>query len=165
MPLFTRITLDDAFNLLLSRKVVGNEFKRVSKKINKLKDDDWRLWFGRFLLFVRSDAENSRFTDALFCLAEAEKIVANNPEGEKELKNLLNRDTLFLVFKFYYEASGIPSLALLMALSYRNGWGVEADIEKAYEFANIAVNKLREDDPLHLMASDVLNAILLEKSK
>ena len=164
MPLFTKITLDDAFALLLNQKIVGKEFKRVSRRINRLKDDDWRLWFGRFLLFVRADAENGRFTDAVICLSEVEKLVADNPKAKEELSNLLNSETLFLVFKFYYEATGIPAVALLLALAYQNGWGVEADIEKAYEFATVAA-KMRESEPIYLMAREVLNSIMVQIAK
>jgi hypothetical protein len=164
MPFFTRTTLKDAFELLLSQKIVGSEFRKVSRRINRLKENDWRLWFGRFLLFVRSDAENYRFTDACICLAEAENLAAKNPEDKKELESLLDRETLFLVFKFYYDATGITPLALLLARAYQNGWGVKVDIEKALEYAKIAA-ETKDSDPIYLIAQEVLNSILLQVSK
>jgi len=165
MPFFTRMTLDEAFELLLSQKIIASEFKQASKRINRLKDDDWRLWFGRFLLFVRSDAENYRFTDACICLAEAEKLLTdlNNPEETQKFHSLINRESLFWVFKFYYEATGIASLALLISRFYQNGWGVSADLEKAYEFA-LEAAKMRETEPIYLMAQETLNSLLLKIS-
>lgn len=165
MPLFTRMTLDEAFELLLNRKIIASEFNKASKRINKLKENDWRLWFGRFLLSVRSDAENNRFTDACICLWEAERLLkeSNNPQDNQEFYDLINRESLFLVFKFYYEATGIVSLALLLARFYENGWGVKADIEKAYEFAKKAAI-VRETEPIYLMVQEVFNSLLLQIS-
>lgn len=166
MPLFTRMTLDEAFELLLNRKIIAGEFKQASRRINKLKEDDWRLWFGRFLLSVRSDAENNRFTEAYMCLLETENLIetSNNKSDKEEFLSLINNESLFLVFKFYYEATGIPSVALLLAHFYKNGWGVKADINKAYEFAK-DVAKMRKDEPIYLQAQENLNSILLQISK
>ena len=166
MPLFSRMTLDEAFHLLLNRKIIASEFKQASKRINRLKDNDWRLWFGRFLLFVRSDAKNYRFTDALLCLEECERLIksSENPEDDKEFLKLIDNESLFLVFKFYYEATGLNSLALLLARFYQNGWGVKADIEKAYEFAKTASN-MKDTEPIYLLAQEVLNSIMLSISK
>lgn len=165
MPLFTKMNLDEAFELLLNRKIIAGEFKKASKRINKLKEDDWRLWFGRFLLSVRSDAENNRFTDACLCLWEAEDLIKNskNPEDNKKFTELINRESLFLVFKFYYDATGIASLALLLARFYQNGWGVRADVNKAFEFAKLAI-KMRKTEPIYMMAQDVFNTLILEVS-
>lgn len=166
MPLFNRMTLEEAFELLLNRKIIAHEFNRASKIINKLKNDDWRLWFGRFLLCIRSDAENYRFTDAYICLEEAENLLkkANDPEQIEEFNFLINTESLFLVFKFYYEATGLTSIALYLARAYQNEWGVKRDLEKAYEFAEIAA-KMNKAEPIYHNATEVLNSILLERSK
>jgi len=166
IPLFNRMTLDEAFEFLLNRKIIESEFKQASRLINKLKDDNWRLWFGRFLLFVRSDAENSRFTDAYICLTAAEEIInASDDERDKEeFLSLINNESLFLEFKFYYEATGISSVALLIARAYQNGWGVKPNMQKAYEAAMIAA-KMKETEPIYVNAQEVLNSILLEMSE
>ena len=166
MPLFNRMTLDDAFALLLTGKIIAKEFKTASKKINRLKDNDWRLWFGRFLLFVRSDAENHRYTDAYICLEAAEELLlkANDEAEFEKFFNLINNESLFLNFKFYYEASGLASLALLLARCYQNGWGVAQNIQKAYKYAEIAA-KGRATEPIYLPAKELLNSLSLELSK
>lgn len=163
--LFNRMTLDEAFELLLNRKSIAKEFKQAIKVINKLKEDDWRLWFGRFLVFVRSDAENSRFTDAYMCLSVAEEILnsADAPAEKEKFYSMINSESLFLVFKFYYEATGLLSIALWLARAYQNGWGVKKDIDKANKFASIAA-KMKETDPLFNSAQEVMNNILLEIS-
>lgn len=166
MPLFNRLTLNDAFELLLSRKIVASEFKKASRIINKLKKDDWQLWFGRFLLSVRSDAENHRFTDAYICLDEAENLLnkSNSPEEKEKFYSLINSESLFLVFKFYYEATGLTSIALYLARAYQNGWGVKRDLAKARAFAEKAA-KMKQDSPIYQNATEVFNSILLELSK
>lgn len=165
MSIFNRITLDEAFELLLNRKIIAGEFKQASRKINKLKETDWRLWFGRFLLCIRSDARNSRFTEAYLCLEEAENLLKldNNPLEYEKFHSLINRESLFLVFKFYYDATGITSLALLLARAYQNGWGVKRDLEKARKFAEEAIT-MKESEPIFPAARGLLNSILLELS-
>ncbi len=165
MPLFNRMTLEQAFELLINRKIIAKEFGQVSRKINKLKNNDWRLWFGRFLLCVRSDAKSRRFTDAYICLAEAEELLneIGTPADYEKFSSLINSETLFLVFKFYYEATGLASIALLLARFYQNGWGVKKDIQKALEFAEKAV-KMNESEPIFTAATEVLNSVLLEIS-
>ena len=166
ISLFNRMKLEEAFELLLNRKIIASEFNQASKVINKLKDADWRLWFGRFLLFVRSDAENSRFTDAYICLSEAEKLVnsSDDPAVKEEFLSMLNNESLFLEFKFYYDATGISSVALLLARFYYNGWGVKQNLEKAYKTAKVAA-EMKERDPLYIEAREVLNSILIEMSQ
>ena len=165
MPIFNRMTLEHAFELLLNRKIIAKEFGQVSRKINKLKNNDWRLWFGRFLLCVRSDAKSHRFTDAYICLAEAENLLneIGSDEDNEKFSSLIDSESLFLVFKFYYEATGLTSIALFLARFYQNGWGVKKDIEKACEFAKIAVT-MKESEPIFPAATEVLNSILLEMS-
>ena len=165
MPLFNKMTLEHAFERLLNGKIIAKEFKQASKKINTLKKNDWRLWFGRFLLYVRSDAKSHRFTDAYICLLEAEDLIneLGSPADNEKFLSLINNESLFLVFKFYYEASGLNSLALFLARFYQNGWGVKKDVEKAYKFAKIAI-MMPENDPLFPAATEVLNSILLEAS-
>lgn len=165
MSIFNRLTLDEAFELLLNRKIIASEFKQASKKINKLKETDWRLWFGRFLLCIRSDARNYRFTEAYLCLEEAENLLksTNNPHEYEKFNSFISRESLFLVFKFYYDATGITSLALLLARSYQNGWGVKRDLEKAHKFAEAAIT-MKESEPIFTAATEILNSILLELS-
>ena len=160
MPLFNTMSLDQAFELLLNRKIIAAEFNKASRKINKLKKNDWRLWFGRFLLCIRSDAENYRFTDAYICLKEAENLLSesNNPLEYEKFNSLINNESLFLVFKFYYDATGITSVALLLARAYQNGWGVKSNMEKAYDFAKKAA-KMKETDPLYDDAINLLNLL------
>ena len=163
MSIFNRLSLDEAFELLLNRKIIAHEFKQASRKINKLKKDDWRLWFGRFLLCIRSDAENYRFTDAYICLTETENLLKGNPAETEKFYSLINRESLFLVFKFYYEATGLTSIALFLARSYQNGWGVKRDLVKALNFAEKAVT-MKETEPIYQNAVEILNSILLEYS-
>ncbi|MBE6760991.1 MAG: SEL1-like repeat protein [Ruminococcaceae bacterium] len=165
MSLFNRMSLDQAFELLLNRKIIAREFKQANRKINKLKNNDWRLWFGRFLLCIRSDAENYRFTEAYICLAEAEALLkeANNPNENEKFYSLINNESLFLVFKFYYETAGLTSLALYLARAYQNGWGVKRDLEKAHKFAQKAVT-MNEYEPIYENSVEVLNSILSEIS-
>ena len=163
MPLFSKMTLDEAFELLLNRKIIASEFKQASRRIHKLKETDWRIWFGRFLLSVRSDAENDRFTDAYMCLSEAERLLDEKKDSKEyeKFNSLIDNESLFLVFKFYYEATGISVLALFLARFYQNGWGVKADVSKACEYAKVAVN-MRETEPAYLMAQNLLNSLLLQ---
>ena len=161
--LFDRMNLDEAFELLLNRKIVAKELKQAIRVINKLKEDDWRLWFGRFLVFVRSDAEHSRFTDAYICLSVAEEILesANDPTEKEKFNTFINNESLFLTFKFYYEATGLLSIALWLARAYQNGWGVKRDMNKAREFAML-LSKMEETYPLYKFAQEVMNNISLE---
>lgn len=165
MHLFNRITLNEAFELLLDRKIISSEFKQASRRINKLKENDWRLWFGRFLLCIRSDARNHRFTEAYLCLAEAENLLKkiNNPAEYEKFNSLINRESLFLVFNFYYEATGLTSIALLLARAYQSGWGVKRDLKKALTFAKEAVT-MNQNEPIFTAATETLNSILLESS-
>ena len=165
MPLFNRTSLDETFELLINSKILAGEFNKASRKINKLKNKDWRLWFGRFLLCIRSDAENYRFTDAYICLKEAENLLKNekNPAEYQKFHSLIARESLFLVFKFYYESTGITSSALFLARAYQNGWGVKQDLEKAYEFAQKAA-KAKDYDPLYFDAIDLLSTLSLQIS-
>lgn len=163
MPLFNQLSLDETFELLINRKIIAGEFNKASKKINKLKNNDWRLWFGRFLLCIRSDAENYRFTDAYICLKEAENLLNNEKslaEYEK-FHSFITKESLFLIFKFYYDSTGITSIALFLARAYQNGWGVKQDIEKAYEFAQKAA-KTKDYDPLYPDAIELLNTLSLQ---
>lgn len=163
MSIFNRMSLEDAFELLLNRKIIAHEFKQANQAINKLKNNDWRLWFGRFLLCIRSDAENYRFTDAYICLNEAENLLKDSPEEKENFYSLINHESLFLVFKFYYEATGLTSIALFLARAYQNGWGVKRDLEKAYKFAEKAAT-MNPNEPIYQNATEVLNSILLELS-
>ena len=43
MPLFNRPSLDDIFELLLSRKIIAGEFNKASRRINKLKNNRHKL--------------------------------------------------------------------------------------------------------------------------
>ena len=165
MSIFKKMTLEHAFELLLNRKIIAKEFKQANKIINKLKNNDWRFWFGKFLIFVRSDAKSNRFTDAYSCLAETESLLKEigSDEDNERFLLLINNESLFLVFKFYYGATGLASLALLLARFYQNGWGVKKDIQRAREFAEKAIT-MPKNEPIYKNATEVLNSILLEIS-
>lgn len=144
---FGRMNLDEAFEFLLNRKIIASEFKQASKLINRLKGNDWRLWFGRFLLAVRSDADANRFTAAYLCLLEAEALIseAKNAKEKEKFLSMINNESLFLEFKFCYEATGVASVGLLIARAYYSGWGVKQNIPKAYEIAEKVVNSNTND--------------------
>ena len=82
---------------------------------------------------------------------------------KEKFYSLINNESLFLVFKFYYETAGLTSIALYLARAYQNSWGVKRDLEKAYELAQKAAT-MNKDDPLYENSAEVLNSISLEFS-
>ncbi|MBQ9920195.1 MAG: hypothetical protein IJO49_05175 [Clostridia bacterium] len=160
---FKPLTLDEAFQLLIDNRIIAKEFKQASRIINRLSEDDWRLWFGRFLLHIRSNPTNENFSDAFICLEITLETLKmqNNPMAYREFVSYINTPALFLAYKFYYEATGSIPTALLLALAFKNGWGVIPDEEKAFEFAAYAASN--KYDPLYQSAQELLNAFTYER--
>jgi hypothetical protein len=159
--LFNPLSLEKAFELLIENTLLPGDLKRVSRKINRLSDDDWRLWFGRFLLHLRSNSETNNFADAYICLEIAlETLKAdNNPVEVQKFLSLINNPSLFLAYKFYYDSTGATAPALLLSRAYQNGWGVARDLEKAFEFAKLATQN--NGDELYPAAQDIFNSFLI----
>ena len=162
--LFNPISIDEAFELLIENRITNKELNYVSRKINRLRKNDWRLWFGRFLLNVRSTSEERNFIDACLCLKITLETLKskNNLTEYKKFLSLIDSPALFMVYNFYHETAGDTATALLLSRAYQNGWGVEKDFEKAFSYAQIAASY--QEDELYPLAKEILNSFVFNNA-